>query len=91
MGLFIDNGLLRKGEFEFVCKAIKDLGYDNFYNYNGSEQFLEELKEVYEPEEKRKIIGRVFLEVQKKALKDMNLNPSEWLLGQGTIYPVIII
>lgn len=62
-GLFINNGLLRKGEFEFVDESIKKLGYDNFHSYDASEIFLNNLKEIYDPEEKRKIIGKTFIEV----------------------------
>ncbi|MFW6311914.1 MAG: phosphoadenosine phosphosulfate reductase family protein, partial [Nanoarchaeota archaeon] len=86
-GLFIDNGLVREKEKEFVDKAIKDLGYNNFHCYDAIDTFLDNLKEKYEPEEKRKIIGDTFIEIQKKAVKELELNADEWLLGQGTIYP----
>ncbi len=62
-GLFIDNGLLRKNEYEFVDSSIKNLGYNNFNSYDGSELFLSRLNGVYEPEAKRKIIGDTFIDV----------------------------
>ena len=50
-------------------------------------EFLTALKGVTDPEKKRKIIGRVFLEVKDSALEELGLNPKNWLLAQGTMYP----
>lgn len=86
-GLFIDNGLLRKYERELVDSSIKKLGYKNFHTHDASELFISRLKDVYDPEKKRKIIGDTFIDVQKQVLDELKLNPDEWLLGQGTIYP----
>lgn len=86
-GLFVDTGFLRLDERNLVEKSIKDAGFSNLHVEDASEMFFEKLKEVYAPEEKRKIIGDTFLEVQKKVVSDMKMNPDEWLLGQGTIYP----
>ena len=90
LGLFIDNGLLRKDEFEFVISSLKENGFHNLKSYDASNIFLENLKEIYDPESKRKIIGKVFIEIQEKALKEMKLDEDVWLLGQGTIYPDVI-
>ncbi len=86
-GMFVDTGLLRLNERGYVEESIKNAGFDNLHTEDASELFLNNLKNVAEPEKKRKIIGDTFLEVQRKVVKDFNLNPNEWLLGQGTIYP----
>ncbi|MFH1375709.1 MAG: glutamine-hydrolyzing GMP synthase, partial [Patescibacteria group bacterium] len=86
-GLFIDHGLLREGEVDQVQKSLKKVGFRNLKVVNASGHFLSALRNVTDPEEKRRVIGRVFLKVQRKALKRLHFNPREWLLGQGTIYP----
>jgi len=86
-GLHIDNGFMRKDESKYVKESLSKLGYDNFHVIDASSEFVEALKEVYEPEEKRNIIGNKFLDVQKRELKKIGLDPKKWILGQGTIYP----
>jgi GMP synthase (glutamine-hydrolysing) len=86
-GLFVDTGLIRLHEREEVEKAYKNAGIENVHFYYGGEKFFSRLDHVYEPEEKRKIIGDTFIDVQKHVVETMGLNPEEWLLGQGTIYP----
>lgn len=84
--IFVDNGLLRKNEFEKVLESYKDMGL-NVIGVDAKNQFLSQLKGVVEPEEKRKIIGRVFIEVfdqEAHKIKDV-----KWL-AQGTIYPDVI-
>ena len=54
---------------------------------DGTDTFLSNLKGVIEPEAKRKIIGETFLNVKDTALGELELNPKEWMLAQGTIYP----
>lgn len=86
-GLFVDTGLVRHLEREEVEEAYKKAGIENIHYYYASDEFYSKLENVYEPEQKRQIIGDTFIEVQKNAVADLNLNPDEWLLGQGTIYP----
>jgi len=84
--IFVNNGLLRKNEYEEVLSSYKDLGL-NVKGVDASELFLNELDGVSDPETKRKIIGRIFIEVFDKeasAIKDV-----KWL-AQGTIYPDVI-
>lgn len=84
--IFVDHGLLRKNEFENVLKDYEHLGL-NVIGVNAKEQFLSALKGVTDPEQKRKIIGKGFIDVfdaEAKKLKDI-----KWL-GQGTIYPDVI-
>jgi len=87
LGLHIDNGLMRYKESRSILNFMKKNGYDNLHVIDASKKFLTELKEKYDPEEKRKIIGRVFIEIKEKALKKFGLKSSEWIMGQGTIYP----
>lgn len=84
--VFLDNGLLRKGEFQSVLHSYRNMGF-NIVGVDASNDFLRELEGVDDPETKRKIIGRVFIEVfQREAAK---IEGVSWL-GQGTIYPDVI-
>jgi GMP synthase (glutamine-hydrolysing) len=84
--IFVDNGLLRKNEFEDVLASYENMGL-NVKGVRAADKFLNELKGVSEPEQKRKIIGRVFIEVfDDEAHKIQDV---KWL-GQGTIYPDVI-
>ena len=84
--IFVDNGLLRKNEFEEVLHSYQDLGL-NIKGVNAKNQFYAALENLTDPEAKRKAIGRVFIEVfdqEAQLLTDV-----KWL-GQGTIYPDVI-
>lgn len=84
--IFVDNGLLRYNEYKEVLETYKKIGL-NVIGVDSKERFLNELKGVSEPEEKRKIIGHVFIKVfdeEAHKLKDV-----KWL-AQGTIYPDVI-
>ncbi|MEY3367403.1 MAG: hypothetical protein RI973_558 [Bacteroidota bacterium] len=83
---FVDNGLLRKYEFEEVLASYHQMGL-NVTGIDAKNRFYRELAGVTDPEKKRKIIGRVFIEVfEEEANK---LEGVTWL-GQGTIYPDVI-
>lgn len=83
---FVDNGLLRKNEFEDVLDSYKGMGL-NVVGVDAKERFYSELAGESSPEGKRKIIGRVFIEVfQDEAAKLEGIT----YLGQGTIYPDVI-
>ncbi len=86
-GLLVDHGLMRAGEADCVVKNLNKAGFDNLHVAQEAAHFLAALKNAIDPEDKRGIIGRVFLKVQRKALKRLKFNPRQWLLGQGTIYP----
>jgi GMP synthase (glutamine-hydrolysing) len=87
-GLIVDTGLMRKGEVPLVMQAFKDLGIENLRAEDASAEFFANLEEVYEPEEKRRVIGETFLSVQKRVSEEMGLSmEAGWMLGQGTIYP----
>lgn len=84
--IFVDNGLLRKNEFEAVLASYQDMGL-NVRGIDAKDQFLGQLKGISDPEEKRKTIGRVFIEVFDQAANE--LKDVKWL-AQGTIYPDVI-
>ena len=84
--LFIDNGLLRKNEFEEVLENYKGMGL-NVVGIDAKEQFYSALYGVTEPEEKRKVIGKVFVDVFESESK--KISNVKWL-AQGTIYPDVI-
>lgn len=84
--IFVDNGLLRKNEFLTVLESYKDLGL-NVIGVDAKQKFISDLKGIYEPEQKRKVIGRNFIEIfDQEAHKIQDV---KWL-GQGTIYPDVI-
>ncbi len=85
--LFVNNGLLRKGEYEEVLNAYKTQGL-NVTGIDGEKLFLGELKGVSEPEEKRKKIGHAFIRVFEDSVKQLSPRP-QWLV-QGTLYPDVI-
>ncbi|MBP6946291.1 MAG: glutamine-hydrolyzing GMP synthase [Candidatus Pacebacteria bacterium] len=85
--VFVDTGLLRKGEVESVSKSLRSQGFKNLHVIDASDMFLSRLVGVIEPEEKRKIIGHSFVEVFEKALtEELKAYPIGYL-AQGTIYP----
>ncbi|WP_210464499.1 glutamine-hydrolyzing GMP synthase [Rufibacter roseolus] len=84
--IFVDNGLLRKNEFEDVLHSYKDMGL-NVKGVDAKDQFYSALANLTDPEAKRKAIGRVFIEVFDQ--ESHQVEDAKWL-GQGTIYPDVI-
>lgn len=85
-GIFVDNGVLRKNEFEEVLATYKKIGL-NVTGVDAKKIFYKKLKYKTDPEEKRKAIGKQFIKIfQKEALRIQGVD----LLGQGTIYPDVI-
>jgi GMP synthase (glutamine-hydrolysing) len=84
--IFVDNGLLRKNEYEDVLHSYQDMGL-NVRGIDAKQRFYDALSGISDPEEKRKAIGRVFIEVFDDAAHEVE-NVS-WL-AQGTIYPDVI-
>ena len=84
--IFVNNGLLRANEFDDVLAQYKGMGL-NVRGVDASERFYADLKGVTDPEQKRKIIGRDFVEVFNAEAK--KFDDARWL-GQGTIYPDVI-
>ncbi|MCA9370520.1 MAG: glutamine-hydrolyzing GMP synthase [Candidatus Peregrinibacteria bacterium] len=87
-GLYVDTGLMRKDESKEIETAFADLGITNLRIEYAEAEFLKNLEGVYDPEEKRNIIGKTFLDVQRRVSSEMGLSLDDgWMLGQGTIYP----
>lgn len=91
--IFVDHGLLRKGEFEQVLDSYQHMGL-NIKGINAKDKFYGQLAGVSEPEKKRKIIGGAFIEVFDEAAQLVQSELPEGVevkwLGQGTIYPDVI-
>ncbi len=85
--VFVDNGLVRKGETDYVKSIYKEMGFKHFYSVDASKIFLRKLKGVTDPEKKRKIIGHTFIEVFEKKVEELRDKGHIKFLGQGTIYP----
>ena len=88
LGLFVDTGMMRKDEGSMVETELqKTFPGANLHYVKAEDEFLAALAGETAPEKKRRIIGQKFLDVQKVKVAEFGLNPEEWLLGQGTIYP----
>ena len=86
-GVYVDTGLMRKGETEFVRGIFAELGAKHFMIENAEEEFLRSLRGIHDPEEKRLAIGEQFVKVQERILATEHFLDDQWILGQGTIYP----
>jgi GMP synthase (glutamine-hydrolysing) len=84
---YVDTGLMREGETEFVRGVFTKMAGDSFEVVDAREEFLSKLTGVAEPEAKRKIIGEEFVAVQERVLSSGPFLNGKWILGQGTIYP----
>lgn len=85
--IFVNNGLLRAGEFEDTLKLYKETLHLNVVGVDASAEFYAALKDVTDPEQKRKAIGRTFIEVFEAEAK--KIGGVKWLV-QGTLYPDVI-
>ena len=85
--VFVDHGLLRKGESEQVCRVFSELFPVRFIRVDAAGRFFSDLAGITEPEQKRKIIGRDFIEVFRDTAG--NLGKLDYF-AQGTIYPDVI-
>jgi len=88
LGLYVDTGFMRARETEELRANLAELGLaDRLMVRDASALFFEKLRGVTEPEQKRHIIGRLFVQIQTAAMHEYGIDPQHWLLGQGTIYP----
>ena len=85
-GLLVDTGFMREGEVAEVERALRPLGVQLEVE-DAADRYFAALSGVAEPEKKRNIIGELFVDVQAEASERLGLNPIDWYLGQGTIYP----
>lgn len=83
-GVLIDTGLMRKNESKNIKKMFDACGLE-LHVEDASQYFMNKLKNVYDPEEKRKIIGEAFLDIKDQIAERLNMK--DYLLAQGTIYP----
>ena len=85
--VFVNNGLLRQDEENYVCRLFSERFGRSFHYADASERFLSALRGVEDPEEKRKTIGRIFIEVFEQEAEKLGEIP---FLAQGTLYPDVI-
>ena len=85
--VFVDTGMLRKGEVEHVASYLKKHGFKKLYVVDAGQVFLKKLKGIVDPEQKRKIIGHTFIEVFEKTIRSELKQHKIEYLAQGTIYP----
>jgi GMP synthase (glutamine-hydrolysing) len=85
--IFVDNGLLRRGEVASVLKTFRDHFHADLHTVDASDRFLQALKGVDDPQQKRKIIGHVFIDTFKDEAKHIQ---DARFLAQGTLYPDVI-
>lgn len=86
-GVYVDTGLMREGETEFVERVFERLAAGTFAVEHAAGQFLGALAGVRDPEQKRHIIGEQFVRIQESILESGHYLDGNWILGQGTIYP----
>lgn len=86
-GLLVDTGLMRLNEAAEVSKFLREAGVSNLHVYDAGKEYFAALSGITEPEEKRKVIGNLFLDIKDKVSDELGLDPDHWMLGQGTIYP----
>jgi GMP synthase (glutamine-hydrolysing) len=85
--ILVDNGLLRRGEADHVAGLFVERFGRGFHHVDATKKFLSGLKSVEDPEQKRKIIGRLFIEVFEESAKKLG---DVKFLAQGTLYPDVI-
>ncbi len=90
LGLYMDNGFMRKEESEQIMQRYQEFGYTNIEARNFSSEFLKALEGLTDPQKKRHQVGAVFIQMRERFLQQLDLNPEDWMLGQGTLYPDII-
>lgn len=86
-GLYVDTGFMREGDAEAIEYLVREVGRDAIHVADRSADFFRALEGVTHPERKRAIIGDTFITVQEDEVRRLGLRASDWLLGQGTIYP----
>ncbi len=86
-GIYVDTGLMREGETEFVRRTFDRIAAGAVFIDPAESRFLKALEGVRDPEQKRRIIGEEFVRVQEEIIEAGHFLESDWILGQGTIYP----
>ena len=86
-GVYVDTGLMREGETEFVRASFAALGASGFGGRRARELPRRAREASSSPKQKRHVIGEEFVTVQQRILESEHFLEGEWILGQGTIYP----
>ncbi|HPQ16572.1 MAG TPA: glutamine-hydrolyzing GMP synthase [Bryobacteraceae bacterium] len=86
-GIYVDTGLMREGETDFVQRTFEELAPGAVVIEPAETRFLKALEGVRDPERKRRIIGEEFVRVQEEIIESGHILEGDWILGQGTIYP----
>jgi GMP synthase (glutamine-hydrolysing) len=86
-GIYVDTGLMREGETDFVRRTFDRLAPGAVRIENAAARFLAALQGVRDPERKRVAIGEEFVRVQQEIIESGHFLEGDWILGQGTIYP----
>jgi GMP synthase (glutamine-hydrolysing) len=86
--LYIDTGLMREGESQEVAKSFADLGARHFHMIDASEKFYKSLSGLTDPEEKRRVIGDLFIRIQESEIDACGIRES--FLAQGTLYTDLV-
>lgn len=90
LGVHIDNGFMRQDESAQVVDGYKKMGFNNFVARDESKAFLNAIKDLTDPQEKRLAVGKTFIEVAQRVFKENKIDKNKYLLCQGTLYPDII-
>jgi GMP synthase (glutamine-hydrolysing) len=85
--IFVDTGFMRQDETQEIAAAFEQLNLGRLEVIDARQRFFQALRGVIDPEEKRQIIGRLFVEIQDGILAGRRYRRGDWMLGQGTIYP----
>lgn len=99
--IHVDHGLMRKNESDLICENLEKMGFKHLLRINGEDEFLNSVIDVdgkpmgpltsmVDPEEKRALIGNMFIKVTADACKELNLDFSKTYLAQGTLRPDLI-
>ena len=90
LGLYIDNGFMRKEESIEIIERYRQMGFTNIKSREYGSYFLDAVAKQVDPQKKRQKIGATFIRMRDKFLNELNFSSKEWMLGQGTLYPDII-
>lgn len=90
LGLYIDNGFMRKDESRKIVETYRKAGFDNFIVKDASGRFLSAIRSLTDPQKKRQAVGETFVAVRDEVLREQGIDAGSMLLAQGTLYPDII-
>ena len=85
--VYVDTGFMRSGETEEIEAAFRAMNLGRLQVVEASQMFFDRLRGVIDPEEKRAVIGKAFVDLQDEILAGERFRGHDWMLGQGTIYP----